>query len=311
MSHFCPYCSQLIKANTGHNYCSNVGDNILAAKTNAFYLHDTQLQSGKHIARLSVRGVLNGYHYYKTGGNDRVVKKDNYLIVNQGQTWESEIEAETPVEAIVIAFHPNFLTTATHSLTKTTEILLDNPYDSYTEEVNFFENTYPNDPQIQQLFLEFKKHILSGANGTMAFEQLYFDFFKKIFETHQKVGNQSQLIPSKKVAVKKELFQRLGIAKDYMLAHLGAQITLADISRTAALSPYHFLRLFKAVYQLTPHQFLTQERMKLAHYLLQSSTRTIQEICYASGFENHSAFGRVFKKQFGRTPMEVRLKAFI
>ena len=306
MSHFCPYCSQLKKADRGHNYCSNVGDNILTTKTNAFYLHNNQLQSGKHIARLSVRGVLNGYHYYKTGGNDRVVKKDNYLIVNQGQTWESEIDSETPVEAIVIAFHPEFLTTATHSLTKTIETLLDNPFDRSSNEVNFFENTYPNDPQIQQLFLQFKKHILVGANEEMAFEQLYFDFFKKIFETHQTTINQAALIPAKKGAVKKELFQRLGIAKDYMMAHLGEQISLADISKVAALSPYHFLRLFKAVYQLTPHQFLTQERMKLAHYLLQSSTKTIQEICYDSGFENHSAFGRVFKKQFGRTPMEVR-----
>ncbi len=306
MSHFCPYCSQLKKADTSQNYCSNVGDNILASKTNAFYLQNNHLQSGKHIARLSVRGVLNGYHYYKTGGNDRVVKKDNYLIVNQGQTWESEIESETPVEAIVIAFHPAFLNTATHSLTKTTEVLLDNPFDSNTKAVNFFENTYPNDPQIQQLFLQFKKHILEETKEEMAFEQLYFDFFKNIFEVHEKIKNQSQLIPSKKLAVKKELFQRLGIAKDYMMAHLGAQITLADISKVAALSPYHFLRLFKTVYQRTPHQFLTQERMKLAHYLLQSSTKTIQEICYDSGFENHSAFGRVFKKQFGRTPMEVR-----
>ena len=306
MSHFCPYCSQLIKADKAHNYCSNVGDNILTAKTNAFYLQNKQLQSGQHIARLSVRAVLNGYHYYKTGGNDRVVKKDNYLIVNQGQTWESAIESETPVEAIVIAFHPDFLTAATDSLTTKTAVLLDNPFNSTTKEVNFFENTYPNDPQTQQLFLQFKKHILEGSKEEMIFEQLYFDLFKNIFETHHTVGNQSLLIPSKKVAVKKELFQRLGIAKDYMMAHLGEKLTVANISSVAALSPYHFIRLFKAVYQLSPHQFLTQERMKLAHYLLQSSTKTIQEICYDVGFDNHSAFGRVFKKQFGITPRELR-----
>ena len=306
MSHFCPYCSQLIKADNSHNYCSKVGDNLMAAKTNAFYLQDNQLQSGQHISRLSVRGVINGYHYYKTGSQDRVVKKDNYLIVNQGQTWESEIASESPVEAIVIAFNPDFLATAVDSLTLKATKLLDNPFNKDKKVVNFFENTYPNDAQIQQLFLQIREQLLKKSKEAIVFEQLYFDLFEKIYSTHQQAIKQTQLIPAKKITTKKELFYRLGIAKDYMLAHLKRPITLAEISRVAALSPYHFLRLFRAVYQQTPHQFLTQERMKLAYYLLQSSSKTIKEICYAVGFENHSAFGRVFKKQFGRTPLEVR-----
>ena len=63
---------------------------------------------------------------------------------------------------------------------------------------------------------------------------------------------------------------------------------------------------FKAVYRQTPHQFLIQERMKLAHYLLRSTNKNIQEIGNSVGFENHSAFSRGFKKQFGMTPLKIR-----
>ena len=309
MSHYCAYCSQLIKADKSHNYCSILGDQILSAETNAFYFKNNSLQSGEHISRLSVRGVLNGYHYYKTGKYDRVVKKDNYLIVNQGQVWQSQIESEAPVEAIVVAYNPKFVSSAMNSLTLSSSELLDNPFEVKKKEVNFFENTYPSDHHIQYLFEQLKTLIVKETKDNLAFEQLYFELFKKIALTHRRSTNLSLVIPAKKAAVKKELFQRLGLAKDYMLAHLEKPLTLTEISKVAALSPYYFLRLFKTVYNTTPHRFLTQERMKRSKYLLEHSSKTIQAVAHETGFENHSAFGRVFKSHFGHTPSKLRKRS--
>lgn len=303
---FCPYCNHLKKALPGHNYCSNAGDNIESAKSNAFYLISNKMYSGQHVSRLSIRGVLDGYQYYKAGHNDLVVKKDNYLILNQGQSWTSEIVSEAPVEMIVVAFHSDFIKKANHVLVTPTEQLLEDPFFSRDREINYFENTYPNDEQIKQLFLQLKTNITTGNKEELFYEQIYFDLLKSIFHQHQRALMQVSLVPAKKPSIRKELFQRLSLAKDFINAHVDKKLDLNEISKTAALSPYHFLRLFKAVYKITPFQYLTNERMKLARYLLESSSKTVGEISEVVGFEDQSAFGRVFKKHFGHPPLQLR-----
>ena len=54
---------------------------------------------------------------------------------------------------------------------------------------------------------------------------------------------------------------RLRLARAYMDRHYDAPITLEHISSEAGFSPYHFIRLFRAVYRRTPHQYLTQHRL--------------------------------------------------
>ena len=251
--------------------------------------------------------MLNGYQYYKTGRKDCIVKNDNYLVVNEGQTWQSEITSESPVEMIVVAYHPEFLKKAIHSLTASAQSLLDDPFVATSGcETAYFESTYPNDDKIRQLFLQLKSSIISEKEDELFFEQIHFDLLELIFQKHQNSLKQASLLPAKSAAVQKELFQRLGIAKDYINAHLDEKIKLEEISKVAALSPYHFLRLFKALYKLTPHQYLTKERMRRAYYLLEHSSKTIREISYETGFENQSAFGRVFKNHFSASPLQVR-----
>ncbi len=310
MQFYCPYCLGLKKAFKDHNYCSNNNDTIESVKSNAFYMNSQHVHSGKHISRLSIRGVLNGYQYYKTGSKDKLVKQDNYLIINQGQSWYSEINSETPVEMIVVAFHPDFLKKAAYSLSASSEDLLDNPFTGLEKEINYFENTYPNDPQIKNLFLQLKKNIISEEKSELFYEQIYFELYQLMLNKHQSCLKQAELLPTKKQAVKKELYQRLGNAKDYMNVNLGKKISLQEISSAVALSPYHFLRLFKALYKITPHQYLTSERMKYAYHLLSTSYHPIKEISFRCGFDDQSSFTRVFKSHFNKTPLQIRKQKF-
>ena len=170
MSFTCSYCNRLKKGLKGHNYCSNNSvDSIRLTKSNSFYLTSNQMYSGNHISRLSIRGVLNGYQYYKIGKTDKVVKKDNYLVVNEGQKWFSEIEAERPVEMLVVAFHPDFIDEGIYGLATSPEKMLDEPFTFRKKELTYFENTYPNDEKIARLFAQLKKGILLGL------DELFFD----------------------------------------------------------------------------------------------------------------------------------------
>lgn len=66
-----------------------------------------------------------------------------------------------------------------------------------------------------------------------------------------------------------------------------------------------FKRDFHKIYNTTPQRWLTQKRLKLAHYELVEKNRKPVEVYLETGFENLSHFSYAFKKQFGLTPTEL------
>jgi AraC-like DNA-binding protein len=109
-------------------------------------------------------------------------------------------------------------------------------------------------------------------------------------------------------STKVDLHKKLKLALKYMQENMEVEVTLAKLSDTAHLSPFHFLRLFKATYELTPLQYLTRLRMKKACRLLKTTNRSVGWIGDSCGFESQSSFIRLFKKEFGTTPQVFRKK---
>ena len=306
MSIFCSYCNALKMAVRNNNYCSNTGDDIQTIGSNAFYLNAGHIHSGKHLSRLTIRAVIKGYQYYNVENTDHLVKADNCLIVNEGQSYFSEIQSEEPLEALVVAFRSGFLEEVYSSLSKSNEDLLADPNLTQSTPIHFFENTYPKSTTIQRLLLQLKEAIISGEKDVLYYEEQYFNLMASMLQLHEETLKVIGKIPSRKKSTREELFRRLSLAKDYMDAHFNHALSLEKIGRVATLSPYHFIRMFKRVYGLTPHQYLTKERLNYAHYQIRNSQKTIGQICVDAGFENHSSFSRLFKSQFGAYPSALR-----
>lgn len=83
-------------------------------------------------------------------------------------------------------------------------------------------------------------------------------------------------------------------------------ITIDDLSREAALSPYHLIRTFRRAYKQTPHQYLVRQRIARAKELLRSSDLSITEICIAVGYESMGSFSTLFRKVAGVSPSAYR-----
>jgi AraC-like DNA-binding protein len=77
----------------------------------------------------------------------------------------------------------------------------------------------------------------------------------------------------------------------------------------ARLSPYHFLRSFKAVTGVTPHQWLLRARLRAAAEKLAATKTPVTEIALDVGFEDLSNFTRTFRAEFGASPREFRRAA--
>lgn len=116
----------------------------------------------------------------------------------------------------------------------------------------------------------------------------------------------SKKIPATHEVTQKDLHKKLKRALVYMTKHLEDKITITQLAEVALISQYHFIRCFRSAYELTPLQYLTRLRLKKASLLLKQSDATVGNIVTKCGFENESAFIRLFKKEFKMTPIAYR-----
>jgi AraC-like DNA-binding protein len=92
-------------------------------------------------------------------------------------------------------------------------------------------------------------------------------------------------------------------AKEYILAHLETDLSLDEISQAAHLSKYHFLRLFRQQFGITPHQYVLSCRVNAARSALESGVAP-SEAAFRYGFTDLSHFNRRFKRIYGKTPYQ-------
>jgi AraC-like DNA-binding protein len=95
----------------------------------------------------------------------------------------------------------------------------------------------------------------------------------------------------------------------YMAAYSAETHSIAALARMARLSPYHFLRSFKAATGVTPHQWLLRARLRAAAEKLAVTKTPVTEIALDVGFEDLSNFTRSFRAEFGASPRQYRLAA--
>ncbi len=98
----------------------------------------------------------------------------------------------------------------------------------------------------------------------------------------------------------------LNQAIDYIHAHLGENLSLADMAATLHISQYHFCRLFKQSTGMSPHRYLMQQRLDRAKQLLRLPERTVTTIALDCGFANQSHFAKYFRRHTGVSPTQFR-----
>jgi AraC family transcriptional regulator len=89
-------------------------------------------------------------------------------------------------------------------------------------------------------------------------------------------------------------------------AHADEAIALADLAAEAAMSPYHFLRVFTRVVGMTPHQFVLRTRLHRAAVRLGRGDDPVATIAFAAGFNDLSTFNRRFRRIMGVSPSAYR-----
>ncbi len=100
--------------------------------------------------------------------------------------------------------------------------------------------------------------------------------------------------------------RRLAKLLQYIETNYAEHVPIEKGAEMAAMSVSRFMRFFKKSTGMTFVSYLTHVRVNLAAEMLRSPEQSISEIAAATGFSDQSYFGRVFRKQFGMSPMKFR-----
>lgn len=94
----------------------------------------------------------------------------------------------------------------------------------------------------------------------------------------------------------------------YLAAHYNDPVRLKDIAARLNLSAPHCCSQFKRHFGVSPIQYVVQQRIAHAKFLLSNRNLTITEIAREVGYEDLYHFSKLFKKHAGASPAAMRRK---
>lgn len=94
--------------------------------------------------------------------------------------------------------------------------------------------------------------------------------------------------------------------QNHLQTHFDTNLTITEMANMAGLGERTFLRRFTKACNHTPTQYVQRLRIQKACDLLESTVQSVETIAYHIGYEDISAFRKVFFKIIGLTPRDFR-----
>ena len=224
---------------------------------------------------LSIKTVRRGAAWYETPDGRYLVTPDTFLVLNEGQRYAMEVEAAWNTETFCPFFQPG-----------------------YVRAGEFPERLYPMGGAIADAL---------RTVGSVPLEDSFYDLADALVQLRGDARRESQSFPGLRASTREEMYRRLYRARDFLYSCYREQLSVADAALIAAMSPFHFQRMFKSAFGISPMQFVQRRRLDVARDLLTTTEEDVTQVCLAVGFESLGSFSTLFKRTFGMPPSKVRL----
>jgi|ERR1043166_6779725 AraC-like DNA-binding protein len=258
----------------------------------------------KGKGQLSIKTFFGGRTQYRVGCGCHVVDDSSYLVLNEGQDYEIEINSRPAVESFCLFLAPGLAEEVQQSLAARAERLLDHAGCDEAKPVRFFEKNYRHDAVLSPALCRLRKTFATQERGLLA-EEIH-GIVERLLRVHELVSKETERLNSVRAGTREELFRRVCRAYDYASAMFQERVTLEELARVSCLSPNHLLRTFRQAFGKTPHQYLVERRLEEAKRLLKDKEMPVTEACMKVGFESPGSFSTLFRQRFGASPSEWR-----
>jgi AraC-like DNA-binding protein len=253
--------------------------------------------------------MFNGRALYRAANAWFSVDEAGYLILNDQQPYEIHIASPTRVESFIVYFPRGWAEEVRNSLSSRPEELLDDPAGDTRDPVHFFERFTPHGPLVSPVLRKLRRAHQSGALPDLWVEQELRALLARMLQAQEVARRESDALPAQRASTREELWRRLSRGRDFIHARFDSALTLSEMASAACLSPFHFLRGFKAVFRMTPHAYVSACRLERTKFLLERTELPVTEICFAVGCESLGSFSSWFHRLTGASPRAWRGKS--
>jgi AraC family transcriptional regulator len=244
-----------------------------------------------------------GLSHCSTDGRTVQIPEDHFFITNRFQPYTLTIDSAAPVETFNIHIGEYFSEGVLGALLTPADTILNDGLQQRVHTVAFYNQLYRRDERFNRL----ADALLQSPSTTfdrLLFEEKLSELLIYLLQQHRSIIDAVHKLPPIKQSTRVELYKRLSYAADYLHSFSERPVNLDELAGTACLSKYHFLRLFKLAYGITPYQYVQQLRLDKARMLLKHSSLAVQDIALALGFENSQSFSRLFHQRTGLYPTQ-------
>ena len=252
----------------------------------------------------SIKYVLDSHIYYKVGKKQYMVQSGDFLLACKQPYVNAYFESEKPVKSICIDIKPETVNEAFTVMSSKEDHNFDNYLSNYFRYPDFFESVCPIKSAVtfHQKLNKLAEDIDNGSIDESINKEWFLDLVERI--VYHEFGNYLALngIHSVKPATKKEILERLKIARQYMDENFLQVEDIAEIASVCNLSEFHFFRSFRQAFGITPYQYVLKKRLELSRILLQNKELSLSKIAVQCNFPDLPTFSKAFKRQFSVAP---------
>src|ERR1700733_4315940 len=256
---------------------------------------------------LSIKAAAGGAENYYIDGRRITVDDDTFAIFNHDRVYASCIESLRPVHSFSIFFDRKVAAQAWYSLTRSASAL-DDCAEADLTPGEFAERLYEHENLVSPVLRHIRLAVDAGPVDDAWLEEQLLFLLSRMLRLQRRDLRVEAVVPSRKPATRRELMRRLSLGVDFMQSRYRDPLMLKDVAAAAHLSPFHFLRVFKTVYRISPSEYLSRKRSAAALRLLQQSDWAMNEIAEHVGFGSRTSMYRHLRTRYGVEPKALRSK---
>lgn len=102
--------------------------------------------------------------------------------------------------------------------------------------------------------------------------------------------------------------EEIKAVQEFIEQNFAERISVKNLAERTATSGRNFVRRFKKATSNTPIEYIQRVRIEAAKKKLESTTSTILQVMFSSGYNDDKTFRQLFKRYAGLTPLEYRNK---